>query len=310
MSLTGATEGASGSSGGVNPDAVVTLTHVTCGYRGAPVLKDVSLTLEAGFHIVMGPNGAGKTTLFRVIGGVILPVTGTITLRDSGSIGYVMHRSALSTRLTVRQNLEYWAKFFGGGVAARVDEVMAYTALANQADKKASDISRGQAQRLAVARALLAKPEVLLLDEPLSGVDPSGTEKLLTLFQALGEAGTCVIVSTHQLAELNQMPGQVIALRDGQVIGQGSARDLMRTTVTAQSVRWRIRGGAGLADAITALGVAATPVDDAVEVSLTGDEAVAALNKGLVERGVSVFELAPVVDELTRLYRSLEKEGS
>jgi len=257
----------------------------------------------------MGPNGAGKTTLFRVIGGVILPMTGEIALRGGGSIGYVMHRSALWPRLTVRQNLEYWAKFFGGGVETRVDEVMAYTALANQADRKTSDISRGQAQRLAVARALLAKPEVLLLDEPLSGVDPSGTEKLLTLFQALGAAGTCVIVSTHQLAELNEVPGEVIALRDGQVIGQGNARDLMRMTVPAQGVLWRIRGGAGLADALSALGVGSTSVGDAVEVSLAGDEAVAALNKGLVERGVPVFELAPAVDDLTQLYRSLEKDA-
>jgi len=291
-------------------DTVVTLTHVTCGYRGTPVLKDVSLTLGSGFHIVMGPNGAGKTTLFRVIGGVIVPMSGTIVLRDEGSIGYVMHRSALSTRLTVRQNLEYWAKFFGGGVGTRVDEVMAYTALANQANQKTSDVSRGQAQRLAVARALLSKPSVLLLDEPLSGVDPSGTQKLLTLFQALGEAGTCVIVSTHQLAELSQMPGEVIALRDGQVIGQGTAHDLMRTAVPAQSARWRIRGGAGLADALAALGVGATPVGDAIEVSLTDDDAVAALNKGLVERGVPVFELAPAVDDLTQLYRSLEKDAS
>jgi len=290
-------------------DAVVTLTHVTCGYQRTPVLKDVSLTLGAGFHIVMGPNGAGKTTLFRVIGGVILPMAGTISLTGGGSIGYVMHRSALSPRLTVRQNLEYWARFFGGGVGARVDEVMAYTAMANQADKKTSDISRGQAQRLAVARALLSKPDVLLLDEPLSGVDPSGTEKLLQLFQALGEAGTCVIVSTHQLAELNEVSGEVIALRDGQVIGQGTARDLMRSTAPVQNARWRIRGGAGLADALAALGTAATPVGDAVEVNLAGDEAVAALNKGLVERGVSVFELAPAVDDLTQLYRSLEKDA-
>ena len=287
----------------------VTLDHVTCGYQGVPVLKDVSLTLDAGFHIVMGPNGAGKTTLFRVIGSVILPMSGTITLKESGSIGYVMHRSALSPRLTVRQNLEYWSRFFGDGVEGRIDEVMAYTALANQADRKTSDISRGQAQRLAVARALLSKPDVLLLDEPLSGVDPSGTEKLLTLFQALGESGTCVIVSTHQLAELNEIPGEVIALRDGQVVGQGSVRDLMRATGGTESARWRIRGGAGLGDALTALGVQITPVGDAMEVSLTGDEAVAALNKSLVERGVPVFELAPVVDDLTQLYRSLEKDS-
>jgi len=291
-------------------DALVTLNHVTCGYRGTPVLKDVSLLLGAGFHIVMGPNGAGKTTLFRVIGGVILPMAGTIDVRDSGSIGYVMHRSAFSTRLTVRENLQYWAMFFGGDVEARIDDVLAYTALVNQADQKTSDISRGQAQRLAVARALLSKPTVLLLDEPLAGVDPSGTEKLLLLFQALGEAGTCVVVSTHALAELNEVPGEVIALRDGQVVGQGSARDLMKKADPGQSVRWRIRGGQGLADALSAMGIEAKPVGDAMEVSLAGDEAVAALNKSLAERGVPVFELSPVVDELTQLYRSLEKEAS
>lgn len=290
-------------------DAVVTLDHVTCGYQGTPVLKDVSLTLGAGFHIVMGPNGSGKTTLFRVIGGVILPMTGTVLLRQGGSIGYVMHRSALSSRLTVRGNLEYWARFFGSGAEARIDEVLAYSALVNQADRKTSDISRGQAQRLAVARALLADPSVLLLDEPLSGVDPSGTEKLLLLFQALGKAGTCVIVSTHQLAELSEIPGEVIALRDGQVVGQGTAHDLMRRSTPNTNARWRIRGGAGLSDAIAALGIEATPMGGAFEVSLSGDDAVAALNKALVERGIAVFELAPAVNELTQLYRSLEKEG-
>ncbi|MCL2463966.1 MAG: ATP-binding cassette domain-containing protein, partial [Micrococcales bacterium] len=80
--------------GGGEPAALITLSHVTCGYRNTPVLHDVSLTLGAGFHIVMGPNGSGKTTLFRAIGGVILPMSGTITLSDGGTIGYVMHRSA------------------------------------------------------------------------------------------------------------------------------------------------------------------------------------------------------------------------
>jgi ABC-2 type transport system ATP-binding protein len=281
------------------------MTAVSAGYGATVVLRDVDLALGPGLHVVIGPNGSGKTTLFRTMCGVLPPLVGTVA-QSGGIVGYVMHRAAFSARLSARDNLRYWSMVYGQRGAGRVEAALTYVGGDGFADTLVSKLSRGQAQRLTVARALLADPALLLLDDPLSGVDPSGVAELLGLFGRLAAEGRCVVVSSHSLAELSQVPGDVVALRGGRIVSQGRARDLL-SRASGGRTRLRLRGGPDLAAAVAAAGWTAEPLgDDVVEVVSGSDAATADLVKALADRGVNLIEVAPVVDELTQLYRLLE----
>jgi ABC-type multidrug transport system ATPase subunit len=263
------------------------------------------LTLGPGFHVLIGPNGSGKTTLFRLISGVLEPMQGEIW--RSGDVGYAMHRTALSPRLSVFDNLTWWARFFGGMPAGRVDAVLALTDMAKQASRASGELSRGQAQRLAVARALLPDPDILLLDEPLAGVDPGGTERLLTLFRALADGGKCVVLSTHALTDLKTVGGDVVALQQGRLVGHGPAADLLRSAGSG-SMTWRLRGGPDLGGVLDRLGVPHRDAgcDGSADVDVPDEAAVADLTRRLATAGVGIVESAPAADPLTELYRLLE----
>ncbi|MDR1077478.1 MAG: ABC transporter ATP-binding protein [Propionibacteriaceae bacterium] len=271
-----------------------------------PVLKQVSLALGPGLHVVVGPNGSGKTTLLRVICGLLPPSSGTVR-RPGGSVGYLTHRAALSGRLTARDNLRYWA-LVQGQAAGRVDVVSRQVGADQFADQPAAQLSRGQTQRLMLARALLSDPALLLLDEPLSGVDPSGVSRLLDLFARLAAERRCLVVSSHSLAELSRLEGDVVALRDGAIAGQGRARDLL-ARAAGRTTRLRLRGGAGLAAAVRDLGHTARETGDgSVEVETASDQNTTALVRALAARGLDLFEISPVVDDLTQLYGLLEQD--
>jgi ABC-2 type transport system ATP-binding protein len=222
-----------------------------------------------------------------------------------------MHRTAFSPAMTVEDSLHYWSLLFGRVSNSRINEVLRYVALGNRAQVRVRELSRGQAQRLAIARALLPDPAILLLDEPLAGVDPSATAKLLTLFADLGRSGRCVIVSTHALAEVNEIPGDVLVLKAGCLIGQGQARELLRQAVAPSPVKWRIRGGLEVAERLRQLGYQplTTPgASDVVEFMVSSHDDGARVNKRLSDDGVLVHEAGPVVDDLTQLYRALAAE--
>ncbi|MDR2975058.1 MAG: ABC transporter ATP-binding protein [Propionibacteriaceae bacterium] len=290
-------------------ESMVVLDHVVCGYGSTAVLHDVSLSLGSGFHVLIGPNGSGKTTLFRCVAGILLPSKGSVTTRAGRNIGYAMHRSAFSSKMTLMDNLRYWSILFGSGDQTRIVESLRFVDLEDRAHQKVGQLSRGLVQRLAVARALLTDAEVLLLDEPLSGVDPSAVEKLLVLFQKLGDSGKCVVVSTHELAELNEMSGDVIVLQNGTIVGQGTPGELLAKTAGDHPIRWRIAGGAGLREAIQALGLTLTGgsvADNVAEFYVKDDAQAGEVNRELTDQGVSVRSSSAVVDDLTRLYRLLE----
>jgi ABC-2 type transport system ATP-binding protein len=292
-----------------NHPAMMELHNVDCGYGKTTILHDVSFRLHSGFHILIGPNGSGKTTLFRAVAGILVPSRGRVELAAGHTVGYSMHRAAFSPKMTLQDNLHYWSIFFGTDGTGRVEEVLEQVDLTDRAHQRVRELSRGLVQRLAVARALLSDSDILLLDEPLSGVDPSAVDTLLTLFQSLGDQGRCVVVSTHELAELNRMEGQVLVLQKGRVIGQGSVDQLLRESSGGEPIRWRVRGGDGVRQALRDMGltlVGGNETDNTAEFLVADEEQAAQVNGNLTRRGVTVYGSSAVVDDLTRLYRSLE----
>lgn len=299
---------------------VLKAAGLSAGYRGRLVLHDVNLEFGAGLHLLLGPNGAGKTTLLRVLAGVLPPAAGRafVTGRDpyidtsvKTAVGVTSHRAALSPRLTVADNLYYWARILAMPASSQrqcVEQALDLLGLGSIAGQRAGSLSRGQAQRVSLARALVNDPLVLLLDEPLSGVDPSTGAQMRRHLRALADAGRTLLVSTHELAEASGIGDDVTVLQAGRVRGHGDASAL-RSALAGDGYRLRLRASGDLARALSRLGYPAgtTAPDGAILVEVPGDEAVERLVADLVRAGVRIREVAPAVNPLEDLYLRLQR---
>lgn len=188
----------------------VQLDQVSKVFGDRYALKNVSLELPAGsFLSIFGPNGAGKTTLLRILATLARPTSGTVTvaginLKDNADaareqIGLISHNSMLYADLNAEQNLQLYARLYGiENAQERVDEMLDAVELSHRRLDTVRTFSRGMTQRLAIARALLHDPQVVLLDEPYSGLDPHAVEIFDSLLEAVRENRTFVMVS-HDL---------------------------------------------------------------------------------------------------------------
>jgi heme exporter protein A len=198
-------------------------------------LDDVSLALEPGQTLVVfGPNGAGKSTLLRVLSTLLRPsggsarVFGHDVVKEGwavrGRIGFLGHQALCYEDLTARENLTYHARLHGlRRPERRIDELLASTGLAGRADDRAATFSRGMLQRLAVCRAVLHGPELLLLDEPRSGLDPAAAETVEPLIGR--ESGLTRVVASHDPAGGLAEGDLALGLRDGRAELLGPAAD-------------------------------------------------------------------------------------
>jgi ABC-2 type transport system ATP-binding protein len=175
---------------------------------------------------VIGPNGAGKTTLLSILAGIRKPDSGTVGAGD-GEIGWIPQQAALYRRLTVAENLRLFARLEGvADPEASVNEMLEQTGLAERRDDQVSTLSGGNQQRVNIAIGLLAKPAVLLLDEPSSGLDPRQRERLWEFVLGLATAGTTVIFSTHYIQEAERYGGRLLVLADGEALFDGTPPEL------------------------------------------------------------------------------------
>ncbi len=207
-------------------------------YGDVLALDEVSLSVAAGeVHGLIGPNGAGKSTLLRILFGLVRPkdgrvslfgrqhaVDGTIeTLR--GVAGFV-DRPRFYPFLTGRQNLELAAKVDGALDSPSIEEVLQTTALTEAASRKTGGWSTGMLQRLGLACALLRRPRLLLLDEPTTGLDPAGARDLNLLIRNLCDQGTTILLSSHDMLEIEEICDSASILNRGRILRHGSLSDL------------------------------------------------------------------------------------
>jgi len=198
-------------------------------FAGTPVLAGVDLVVRPGEAVVLlGPNGAGKTTLLRILALLLRPGGGRLALfgADAGTappvlrrrIGYVAHESLCYPDLTAAENLAFYARLFDvPNAPARIAELIAWAGLESAARRRVRAYSHGMAQRLALARALLHAPDLLLLDEPFSGLDPEAAAALQRRLAELRAAGHAIVLATHDLERAAPVATRLAILHRGRV---------------------------------------------------------------------------------------------
>jgi ABC-type Mn2+/Zn2+ transport system ATPase subunit len=220
-------------------DALVRLERVTCRYASAPALVDVDLTVGAGqFSGIVGPSGSGKTTLLRTMLGTARPSSGALWRRRGLRIGYVPQVETVDWNFPVtvsecvlmaRTHGRVWP-WRSRAEQAEVDELLARLELGGLADRHIRQLSGGQQQRVFIARALLARPHLLLMDEPTSGVDLRTRHEILHLLGDLHRQGLAIVLTTHDLNGIAAHLPHVVCLNT-RVVGAGAPRDVLTADI-------------------------------------------------------------------------------
>ena len=194
-------------------------------FRSRVVVDDVSFEVgRSEIVALLGPNGAGKTTTMRMLAGLIAPTSGSVTIDGIGltpatgtllrsRIGFLTEAPGVWDRLTVRENLQVYAGLYGlAHPDGRIDRALEQFELTGQASARTAELSKGMRQKVALARALLHEPRILLLDEPTSGLDPEITRGVRTMLDNLRAAGCSILLSTHNLDEAERLADRVAVL--------------------------------------------------------------------------------------------------
>lgn len=286
-------------------------------------VRGITFRAEAGKVTgLVGPNGAGKTTLMLMLASLLSPDAGSIRIADVDPIAEPARARALLgwmpdalgawPALTAHETLVVTGRLYGMSKPTATDrahELLDRVNLSDLAMSPARVLSRGQKQRLGLARALVHDPEVLLLDEPASGLDPQSRIELRQLLREFAASGRTVLVSSHVLSELEELVDDAVFIVKGASVAQPTATTTVR--------RWRVRAVGEPVSTIAvaaALGLAPEQVSvdrDAFVLGFAGDDAAAAGLRMLLEAGIAVAEFAPAVGRLEQSFLDLgNNEGS
>ncbi|HKE64516.1 MAG TPA: ABC transporter ATP-binding protein [Micromonosporaceae bacterium] len=230
----------------------------------------IDLDVRAGEAFgFLGPNGAGKSSTMRMIGCVSRPTAGTLRIlgrdpvRDGVAIrarlGVCPQQDTLDTELTVRQNLTTYARYFGikrRVARAKVDELLEFVQLAERADAKVEPLSGGMKRRVTIARALINDPEMVLLDEPTTGLDPQARHLVWERLFRLKQQGVTLVLTTHYMDEAEQLCDRLVVMDNGKIVAQGTPRELIERYSTREVLEVRFPGDdqAPYADKIEGIG--------------------------------------------------------
>ena len=203
------------------------LTGVTKVYNGKKILDIKELNLEKGkIYAFVGENGAGKTTLFRLLAKLTFPTEGTIELdSEADKLGVMIESPAIDLDMTAEENLIWMSKVYGKENCMDIYELLDLVRLGN-VKLKARRFSLGMKQRLGIAMCLLQKPNLLILDEPMNGLDPIGMVEVRNLLLKINEQGTTILISSHILEELYKLATDYIFIKKGEIIHRKSIQEL------------------------------------------------------------------------------------
>ncbi|MFJ5565492.1 ABC transporter ATP-binding protein [Lysinibacillus xylanilyticus] len=279
---------------------IVQTENLSKNFGKEQAVSNINLKIRKGeIYGFLGPNGAGKTTTIRMLLGLMKPSSGTIKIFQKdlkkerinilAKVGSLVENPSYYPHLTAYENLEALRKILGVS-KSRIDEVLEIVRLKDAADKKVKGFSLGMKQRLGIAASLLHNPELLILDEPTNGLDPSGIIEIRNLIKRLPEEhGMTIIISSHLLSEIDQMATQVGIVTKGKMIFQDSIEAMRRFAqpkvvikVSDSEKGWR---------SLVANGIKAEHKDDLILFDECSDEKVAHIVQILVQEGISVYRV-------------------
>ncbi|SFH03833.1 ABC transporter ATP-binding protein [Pedobacter insulae] len=288
------------------------LTHFHS--KKSKTLSDINLKIDKGqIYGFLGPNGAGKTTTLRLILGLLKTQQGKIEIfgQDFQSnridilkkVGSLIENPSLYGHLRADENLEVYRKLYGAS-KARLTEVLKIVGLDNTAKKKVKQFSLGMKQRLSVALALLPNPELLILDEPANGLDPTGIIELRELVKKLNkEHGMTILMSSHQLTEIEKMVSHVGIIAKGEMIFQGSLEELHLLQKKQAKLLIRTSDNVGAISVLKAY--EPEQLDDAISVAYQNEQDIADIGRKLYEKQLDIYLLQPVQNNLEQLFMDL-----
>jgi ABC-2 type transport system ATP-binding protein len=301
--------------------AGVVVRDVLRSFGPVQAVRDISLRAAPGeVTALVGPNGAGKTTLLLILATLLTPDAGQVRVAGHDPVteadavrarmGWSPDFFGMYDNLTAREYLEFFAAAYRlprVTAANRATELLELARLGEYGDLPVHVLSRGQKQRLALTRALVHRPAVLLLDEPAAGLDPHSRVELRVLLRRLAAEGVTVLVSSHMLADLEEMADRVVFVDQGVTVGEHHMSDLPRSDRRT----WRIRAldRDALVAALSAAGHGHGPPGSSwMDVELASEQAAAELLARLVGGGVPVTAFAPLGGDLEAAYLSLVDE--
>lgn len=300
---------------------VIELAHVSRWYGPVLGLRDVSLRLGRGVTGLLGPNGAGKSTFLKVLTGEITPSRGMVTVFGQRvpsegvyrKLGYAPEIEVFPEELTAKEFVAALAELSGATRAdarAKAGAVLARVGLEGAMDRRLATYSKGMRQRAKLAQALVHDPEVILLDEPMTGLDPLARAQMVEIIKDLGRQGRTVLVSSHILDEVETMTQDIVVLYQGQLLAQGNVHAI-RDLIDRHPHRIEL-----VCDRPRDLAAALARLPFVVALKFHGerrfeietrepDRCYAAVPQAALETGVKLFALTSPDDNLAAVFRYL-----
>ena len=217
---------------------MISLVHTSKWYGQVIGINDVSCEILPGITALLGPNGAGKSTMLKLITGQLKPTTGSISVLNErpfanpnvfSQLGYCPEMENCYDEMTGREFVTFMgamAGINGQELKGRVGESIEVVGMSVNADRKIGGYSKGMRQRIKIAQGIIHNPSILILDEPLNGLDPVGRKEVTNLLHSFAERGKCVIVSSHILYEVEQMTSQIMLMNRGRMLANGQIYEI------------------------------------------------------------------------------------
>jgi len=286
-------------------------------------VNNISLSVEKGqVWGLIGPNGAGKTTLLRMLATVLRPTSGSVQLlgfdlakeylKIRRHIGYLPDFFNLYNDLTLRECLEFFAKAYkveNKLIPQRVDEVLDYIELQNKRDDFIRHLSRGMVQRMGVGVLLVHDPDVFLLDEPASGLDPKARIQLRAVLKKLSGEGKTIIISSHILTELSGFCSHIALMNEGNIVLHGAVDEIQRKVFDSRKIRISVLGDCDkavqLIEKFSNTKIETVRDNEIIVEISAGESELADLNSHLVSKGIKVFSFGEEKTDLEDLFMKI-----
>lgn len=281
-----------------------------------PIIKNLNLAVPQGsVYGFLGPNGAGKSTSIKLLLGLLRPRSGSVSIFGQAlqehkmgilaRVGNLIETPSLYQHLTAYDNLQYMNILFKKG-KKRIDEILELVGLEHAKNKKVKHFSMGMKQRLGIGMALFHDPDLLILDEPVNGLDPSGIQEMRALFLRLQDMGKSVLISSHLLAEIEKTCTHIGIIQKGELLYQGAIDGLV--TTTTRTIKLKVDQPEKAAQLCRKKNIETEVNEEWLKLSVPSDDGFNEVVSSLVHQGIALYDVEREAASLEELFIDLTNE--